>query len=1681
MYTDYEERIVYHEPKEKFITVENKYNLRNAKTLIEKLNKLCKQSSCSKTKFLFQDYLTSIEYGDRDHYEQCRKLFQSLNPPERLLDPSFKSDFIKSPSIESQLFSKIKLQNENIKNLLNDIDREELNESFFNLVKDCQDYIQDLVNSCLESIKSGKEISEDIFKKTGTIIIEANGWEQDIDFNDAYKISCYDPNEYCYKKENERGNSYGRIIDGIYFKVDRNSNLLEPIKEYMVYNFYFFLFNTESYISKTQLIFLKNVPILPELDLGDDLDSIENQSKNLRKQLEDFRIKISIERNLQEIISIKEAFSLNPELESKMLKSLNETLVMVQASFVIQGQSLEDFLNEVVDNTSLLDKLDRESFSAHVIASFILYPTDYKPDNFIVEKDTYRIVGIDNNAALDSDELRKNLNKNAWYVDIKNILYTLPLMDEPIHPNIRTRILKRDPYCLMYDWLIQSYCGEIELMYSIENAASNTSKTIDEILNSLSMETKIPGRFLRKMLDRLILIQNEVEKDENITLWQLFEKINYFLSKFYKSLEDFIPSNILDDEKSRSDKYSHIRSKYIYQFFVLYNDDIEYTECIRDHSKLDSKTVEEVIEKLKETKFYYGQFRIDNNKEVIGLYQCINVCLLMIDIGSFKEDFYVKSIIDLVRNSFRSFKRWNFNVPPFPHSFHSSWKTHQYQIVKSLIRTCSLDTLEFFIVHFDVDLNDVNSLEESAFHVALNSNLPIYIVRDQIIILEENKANIHVKNKGVTVLDLAIKNRLIEMKNPKPKNEWDKIKVIGLASENDNSVIKLLILCGCIAENHNQFFEYYFSLNYYDRRYLKGVIKDNLYCNNQRLAWEIALSTIFPIHDNKIQLKEGESILKTATLGNRIVNSNDYEQIFQKGKYKVKKDKHENGNVDKCTGCLLDDGCGNKILVKVYPEMPGTEIAIQYFNSKLFETSCNPFLEYALLDDHPILIAQNIPGTTLAALIIELENYDPNDYIFTEQHKDLSAGLKPSKPKELFLIEPYNISQILIGAILMNEGASDFSNFMVYKSGDVQYRIVSSDSYLAFLPSISIKDGQVKMGVHNDIFLLDHMFEFVDNKIIEQIVTRNIDDFMVDWLSHLEMYHESSIGLLKSIKKKEFDQINTRIGIPFAPGQIRDVYSKLIRLKSLFISIGDNRITHFEVFQNLEPYMAIKYKHYLMDESQTLYQKSIISRGARVDFSSTMRLDFKDAPKSDKFMEILYNGGYEPKQATEEYYTIKDQYIKFGKSIKDITILHNEIINEGILEQLLNATDFSTITPQEEKVFFKSLKPKQPKLYSLNIINSSIIDSSILKSTFLFSNLSKINLVNCKSFDGIKSIELPVLSRLILQDCSKLTTIKIKTNQLIELNITNCSNLNSFSVDSPNLERIILKDTLTNQNYKNIIDFINSNFKDSLLFLDIGFSSIRNFDFNQQKDLVLFFPNLEILKASNLVGIEYFILFLTHCKVLEINLSSSKQLIGQMIYLETITPQPPPNDILLNLKKIQISLIGLDEVEVGKPFFEDFFNKISTPTSIFNVKKDNGLITNSQIHPRSEFAIHSKNCSQFVIFFLDLFGTQWEDYNCFTKFNYLISNFKSNNSKEYYQHIQFILIISKPILSEYDDKSIRKLEDIKKKFKFHHKVDLFLELAKKETYEMFYDDLFNIFQNTLDEHNIKTKIINNEK
>ncbi|EAL61306.1 hypothetical protein DDB_G0292364 [Dictyostelium discoideum AX4] len=258
--------------------------------------------------------------------------------------------------------------------------------------------------------------------------------------------------------------------------------------------------------------------------------------------------------------------------------------------------------------------------------------------------------------------------------------------------------------------------------------------------------------------------------------------------------------------------------------------------------------------------------------------------------------------------------------------------------------------------------------------------------------------------------------------------------------------------------------------------------------------------------------------------------------------------------------------------------------------------------------------------------------------------------------------------------------------------------------------------------------------------------------------------------------------------------------------------------------------------------------------------------------------------------------------------------VYSDMVNQAI-EQLRESVIFffhyATVVKLNNKIHYATVvkfygkfpTTKEASLRILLVPVISIFNSSILKSTFNFSNLSKINLVNCISFVDLSNIfslmEFPVLTHLSFQDCSKLSTIKIKANHLVELNITNCSKLNCFLVESSHLQRLTLKDTLTIQNYNNIIDFINSNFKNSLKYLDIGFSNVKNYDFNQQKDLILILPKLETLKATNLLGIENFALFITHCKVMEINFSSLKLLTGQMVKLQNITPEPPiSNDIL---------------------------------------------------------------------------------------------------------------------------------------------------------------------------------------
>ena len=117
----------------------------------------------------------------------------------------------------------------------------------------------------------------------------------------------------------------------------------------------------------------------------------------------------------------------------------------------IKGENLHDILLDP-SKSEQLKKLDPLAFSELFMASLLVNFEDAKPDNFILEplsQESYRLVAIDNDHAF----VPPLMKENGKTVQVKNILYCLDQMNEPLHPHARERFLSFTPERLLRLWL----------------------------------------------------------------------------------------------------------------------------------------------------------------------------------------------------------------------------------------------------------------------------------------------------------------------------------------------------------------------------------------------------------------------------------------------------------------------------------------------------------------------------------------------------------------------------------------------------------------------------------------------------------------------------------------------------------------------------------------------------------------------------------------------------------------------------------------------------------------------------------------------------------------------------------------------------------------------------------------------------------------------------------------------------------------------------------------------------------------------------------------------------------------------------------------------------------------------------------------------------------------------------
>jgi hypothetical protein len=131
-----------------------------------------------------------------------------------------------------------------------------------------------------------------------------------------------------------------------------------------------------------------------------------------------------------------------------------------QASKTVIGVNLEHI---VLCHPELIEKIDARNFSEMFVLDVITDPQDGKADNRMARIylnntrtiERLRLVGIDNDISFADPVIKQQRgeHKDKHYINVKNILYFFPQMNQEIHPEFRQHFLSHSPEVITIQWL----------------------------------------------------------------------------------------------------------------------------------------------------------------------------------------------------------------------------------------------------------------------------------------------------------------------------------------------------------------------------------------------------------------------------------------------------------------------------------------------------------------------------------------------------------------------------------------------------------------------------------------------------------------------------------------------------------------------------------------------------------------------------------------------------------------------------------------------------------------------------------------------------------------------------------------------------------------------------------------------------------------------------------------------------------------------------------------------------------------------------------------------------------------------------------------------------------------------------------------------------------------------------
>lgn len=222
--------------------------------------------------------------------------------------------------------------------------------------------------------------------------------------------------------------------------------------------------------------------------------------------------------------------------------------LIMQVALSVAGETLKWVLTH---HPTWIEKLDERNASEITLIGLLTNPRDGKPDNFMVEveyeekhglKEVKRLhlVGIDNDMAF-ADPIRQfehvsPSEEKDFHTQVLNVVFLLPTMDRPIHPDSRDHFLALSPDLTLLEWLkaLEQRNRKYEALRE-QNIFTQEDYQGDPGSEGLQLPITIPDLLIKRLYHTMVKMQNFMRQHPSATLHDIFADIQPALATAYHS------------------------------------------------------------------------------------------------------------------------------------------------------------------------------------------------------------------------------------------------------------------------------------------------------------------------------------------------------------------------------------------------------------------------------------------------------------------------------------------------------------------------------------------------------------------------------------------------------------------------------------------------------------------------------------------------------------------------------------------------------------------------------------------------------------------------------------------------------------------------------------------------------------------------------------------------------------------------------------------------------------------------------------------------------------------------------------------------------------------------------------------------------------------------------------------